>query len=66
MFLIRKSASESDSYEWGIGPTQEALRPFDPKAHEILMRRDSGARAELAREVARAESCDTRDSWEAN
>jgi hypothetical protein len=66
MFLVREPASKSDSYEWCIGPAQKTLRSFDPKAQEILVRGDARGRAKLAREVARAEACDTRDSWEVN
>ena len=66
MLLVGKTASVSNCGHGHIGFVQETFRPFDTKAHEVLVRRHSGRHAELTREVAGTETRDSRDRRKVN
>ncbi len=53
--LIRESGARGDVHKREVAVSQELLRPFDATGKDVLVRRHSGGRLELPREVVGAE-----------
>jgi hypothetical protein len=59
--LVRKAGAGCDFRQGVIALAQELLRPFNAAGDDVLVRRQSGSRLELPREVVGTEVIDRGD-----